>query len=54
MKTDVQLKSDVVSGLDWEPSINSAEIGVEVKSGVVTLAGLLGTNHVYHQSWTAT
>lgn len=39
MKTDAQLKTDVVSELNWEPSVNSTEIGVEVKSGVVTLAG---------------
>ncbi|MEO7050536.1 MAG: BON domain-containing protein [Rhodanobacter sp.] len=39
MKTDAQLKADVVSELNWEPSVNSDEIGVEVKAGVVTLAG---------------
>ena len=39
MKTDAQLKADVVSELNWEPSVNADEIGVEVKSGVVTLAG---------------
>lgn len=25
--------------LSWEPSVNAAEIGVEVKDGIVTLAG---------------
>lgn len=39
MKTDIQLKKDVNAELDWEPSVNAAEIGVEVKDGMVTLAG---------------
>lgn len=39
MKTDVDLKQDVIAELGWEPSVNAASIGVEVKAGVVTLAG---------------
>jgi osmotically-inducible protein OsmY len=39
MKTDMQLKQDVTAELNWEPSVNAAEIGVEVKDGIVTLAG---------------
>jgi osmotically-inducible protein OsmY len=39
MKTDSQLQSDVIAELSWEPSINSEQIGVEVKDGIVTLAG---------------
>ena len=39
MKTDEQLKIDVGSELDWELSVNAVGIGVEVESGVVTLAG---------------
>jgi osmotically-inducible protein OsmY len=39
MKTDIQLKQDVSAELSWEPSVNAAEIGVEVKDGIVTLAG---------------
>jgi osmotically-inducible protein OsmY len=39
MKTDMQLKQDVNAELSWEPSVNAAEIGVEVKDGIVTLAG---------------
>jgi len=39
MKTDTQLQSDVIAELSWEPSINSEDIGVEVRDGVVTLAG---------------
>ena len=43
MKTDTQLQSDVIAELSWEPSINSEDIGVEVKDGIVTLAGHVGT-----------
>lgn len=39
MKTDQQLQSDVIAELSWQPSVNSEGIGVEVKDGVVTLAG---------------
>ncbi|MDE2148916.1 MAG: BON domain-containing protein [Gammaproteobacteria bacterium] len=41
MKTDMQLKKDVEAELEWEPSIDAAGIGVEVKDGIVTLAGHL-------------
>ncbi|TAL55802.1 BON domain-containing protein [Pandoraea sp.] len=39
MKTDAQLQQDVMEELAWEPSVNATEIGVEVKNGIVTLAG---------------
>jgi osmotically-inducible protein OsmY len=39
MKTDLELKQDVIAELRWEPSVNAAQIGVEVKEGIVTLAG---------------
>ena len=39
MKTDSQLQQDVMAELDWEPAVHAAQIGVEVKDGVVTLAG---------------
>jgi osmotically-inducible protein OsmY len=39
MKTDTQLQSDVIAELSWEPSIHSEDIGVEVRNGIVTLAG---------------
>ena len=39
MKTDIQLQQDVIAELKWEPSVNAAQIGVEVKDGIVTLAG---------------
>lgn len=39
MKSDSQLKQDIISELNWEPSVHASTIGVEVKDGVVTLAG---------------
>nr|WP_198984563.1 BON domain-containing protein [Herbaspirillum sp. ASV7] len=39
MKTDSQLQQDVCAELKWEPSINATQIGVQVKDGIVTLAG---------------
>jgi len=39
MKTDIQVQEDVLAELKWEPSVNAAQIGVEVKDGIVTLAG---------------
>ena len=39
MKTDSELQRDVLDELKWEPSINSAHIGVSVNDGIVTLSG---------------
>jgi osmotically-inducible protein OsmY len=50
MKTDLQLQQDVITELAWEPSVNAAQIGVEVKDGVVTLAGHVGS---YGEKWEA-
>jgi len=43
MKTDAQLKTDVTNELEWDPSINAANVGVSAKGGVVTLTGHLDT-----------
>jgi hypothetical protein len=37
--TDKQLQDNVQAALDWDPSIDIADIGVTVDSGVVTLRG---------------
>lgn len=50
MKTDSQLKTDVNEELKWEPSINAAQIGVEVNEGIVTLAGHVDS---YMEKWNA-
>jgi osmotically-inducible protein OsmY len=39
MKSDEHLRQDVLDELTWEPSIDTAEIGVSVDNGVVTLRG---------------
>lgn len=43
MKTDIQIQKDVMEELEWEPYLNSSEIGVAVKNGVVTLSGTLNS-----------
>ena len=50
MKTDAQLQQDVIAELSWEPSVNAAQIGVEVKDGIVTLAGHVDS---YAEKWDA-
>jgi osmotically-inducible protein OsmY len=40
-RTDVQIQSDVLAELKWEPRVQPNEIGVAVKNGVVTLTGLV-------------
>lgn len=39
MKTNAELQKDVQDAIKWEPLLNSAEIGVIVKDGIVTLTG---------------
>jgi len=39
MKNDAQLQRDVMAELNWEPSVNAAQIGVQAKDGIVTLTG---------------
>jgi len=50
MKTDAQLRKDVIAQLDWEPAIHATQIGVEVRDGIVTLAGEVAT---YSEKWYA-
>ncbi len=39
MKSDIEIQKDVIEQLKWEPFLNAAQIGVSVKSGIVTLSG---------------
>jgi osmotically-inducible protein OsmY len=39
MKTDVALRKDVETELEWEPSVHATKIGVSVTDGIVTLSG---------------
>lgn len=41
--TDKQLQDNVLAALDWDPSIDAADIGVTVESGVVALRGDIST-----------
>ena len=50
MKTDAQLKIDVIEELKWEPTLSSSDITVAAKDGVVTLSG---TVPHYAEKWSA-
>ena len=39
MKSDAQIKSDVISELKWDSRVNETEVGVQVRDGIVTLVG---------------
>jgi osmotically-inducible protein OsmY len=39
VKTDQEIQKDVMEELKWTPLLNSTEIGVAVKNGIVTLTG---------------
>lgn len=41
MKTDVEIKEDVLDELAWQPNIDETEIGVIVEDAVVTLTGVV-------------
>jgi osmotically-inducible protein OsmY len=41
MKTDAQLRADVLAELEWDPSVPTNQVGVTVKDGIVTLTGHL-------------
>lgn len=43
MKTDSEIKKDVLDELKWDASINETEVGVAVKDGIVTLTGYLSS-----------
>ena len=39
MRTDIEIKNDVLDELAWQPNIDETQIGVIVDNGVVTLTG---------------
>jgi osmotically-inducible protein OsmY len=39
MKTDTQLKHDILEELKWDPEVDSSKVGVTVSDGAVTLTG---------------
>jgi osmotically-inducible protein OsmY len=50
MRTDTELQRSVMDALAWEPSIDSAGIGVSTESGIVMLTGTVKS---LPQKWTA-
>ena len=42
MKTDVELRDDVLAEIEWEPSVEGGQIGVTAHYGVVSLSGKVG------------
>jgi osmotically-inducible protein OsmY len=43
MQLDKELQADVIRELEWEPKVDSANIGVAVDTGAVTLTGHVNT-----------
>jgi osmotically-inducible protein OsmY len=43
MRTDSELRTDIIAELTWDPSIRNEDIATAVKDGVVTLAGPIDT-----------
>lgn len=43
MRLDKELQADVIRELEWEPKVDSANIGVAVDKGAVTLTGHVNT-----------
>ena len=51
MKTNAELQRDVMDELEFEPSVNAANIGVTTKNGIVTLTGKVSS---YAEKYAAT
>jgi BON domain len=43
MQLDKELQADVIRELEWEPKVDSANVGVAVDKGAVTLTGHVNT-----------
>ena len=43
MKSDTQIRDDVLAELRWDPAVNETDVGVIVKGGNVTLTGHLSS-----------
>lgn len=50
MITNLQLQHDVLDELQYEPSVDAAQIGVTAEDGIVTLAGTVKS---YAEKWSA-
>ena len=43
LKTDTQIRQDVLDELNWDARMDSSEVGVQVDRGIVTLIGTVGS-----------
>jgi osmotically-inducible protein OsmY len=50
MKTDGELREDVLKELDWEPSVDERRIGAATGDGIVTLSGAVSS---FAEKWNA-
>lgn len=41
IKSDAQIKADVLNELKWDPRVDETEVGVQVRNGIVTLTGAI-------------
>jgi osmotically-inducible protein OsmY len=47
-RTDEQIQRDVVAELQWDSRVQPSEVGISVKSGIVTLSGHVDS---YYKKW---
>jgi osmotically-inducible protein OsmY len=45
MKSDVEIRNDILAELKWQPGIDETEIGVSVEDGILTLSGVVNEYH---------
>ena len=50
MKTDIELRNDILDELQWEPSVTATEIGVIVEGEIVKLTGCVSS---FPEKWAA-
>ncbi len=43
MRTDLEIKQDVLDEMEWQPNIDETQIGVIVENGIVTLKGTVNS-----------
>lgn len=49
MRTDAELKADLMEKLDAIPTVNASEIEIDVENGMVILSGQVDTNQTRFQ-----
>jgi osmotically-inducible protein OsmY len=43
MKTDAELRDDVLAEIEWDPAVQDGQIGVTAHLGAITLSGVVGS-----------